>query len=285
MANYLKGIDVSTWQGNIDWKKVKASGIDFAMLRAGYGKGNIDNKFNVNAKGCNDNSIPFGVYWFSYAYTEAMAKAEADYCINAIKKYKVEYPVCFDFEYDSMDYANKNGVTINASKLASIGKAFLSRVEELGYYAMNYTNIDYLNKGFSSLTTQFDTWIAQWSSSAPSRKWGIWQYSAKGAVSGINGSVDMNYSANDYAKIIKENCLNNLNDSSNNIPENSGNNHGVIQNKTIEGVHSVFKNLYNILADEIIAGKWGVGYDRKKSVIEAGYDYDYVQSIVNAKLE
>lgn len=196
----IKGIDVSKHQGNISWKQVKPQ-IDFAMLRAGYGKNNIDAFFDVNASTCNSLGIPIGVYWFSYAYTVEMARNEAKYCINIIKDYHISYPVCFDFEYDSMKYANKQGVTVSKKLMCDMADAFLAEIEKAGYYAMNYTNIDYLNKGFSSLTSKYDTWLAQWNVKAPSKSCGMWQYSDSGKVSGIVGNVDMNYSYHDYAEI------------------------------------------------------------------------------------
>lgn len=280
MSTKLRGIDVSDWQGGISWSKVK-SHISFAMLRAGYGKGNLDKRFKYNAAECNRLGIPFGVYWFSYAYNEAMAKAEADYCINAIKDFKVEYPVCFDFEYDSSAYATKNGVTLTASKLAAIGKAFLSRVEELGYYAMNYTNPDYLSKGFSQLTSKYDTWLAQWGVSSPTKSCGIWQDSATLKVEGISGNADSDYAFNDYAKIIKEAGLNHLSDKPAPIPDK----HVTLVGKTMQEVHDYYKALYNAMADEVIAAKWGAGDERFSKLSDAGYDPYYIQSIVNAKLE
>lgn len=194
-----KGIDVSKHQGNISWSLVKQQ-IDFAMLRAGYGKNNIDAFFDVNASMCEKFNIPFGVYWFSYAYTKEMAKKEAQYCLKIIKKYDVQYPVCFDFEYDSERYANKNGVTVTRNLLIEMASAFLSEVEKNGYYAMNYTNIDYWNRGFSDLSKIYDTWLAQWNVKKPSKKCGIWQYSDSGKITGIKGNVDMNYSYKDFEK-------------------------------------------------------------------------------------
>lgn len=198
----LKGIDVSKHQGAIRWDLVKPQ-IDFAMLRAGYGKGNIDSFFDVNAINCNNLKIPIGAYWFSYAYSEEMARNEAKFCINIIKAHKIEYPVCFDFEYDSEKYARKNGVTVTAALMNKMATAFLSEIEKAGYYAMNYTNIDYLNRGFSQLTGKYDTWLAQWNVKEPTKKCGIWQYSDNGKVSGINGRVDMNYSYYNYKEVIK----------------------------------------------------------------------------------
>lgn len=89
-------IDVSKWQGDIDWERVRASGIDGAMLRAGYGAGNIDQKFVRNAQECTRLGIPFGVYWFSYAWTPMQAEDEAKYCLGAIAPYRITLPVAFD---------------------------------------------------------------------------------------------------------------------------------------------------------------------------------------------
>lgn len=205
----LKGIDVSKHQGTINWEKVKADGIKFAMLRAGYGKNNIDAQFKRNAKECNRLGIPFGVYWFSYAYTEEMAKKEAEYCLAAIKGYKVEYPVCFDLEYDTVSYAKKNGVTITKALATKFTKAFCGKVETAGYYAMNYANKDYLTNYFdASLLKLYDLWYARYTSKNDRENVGIWQYTSSGKVNGISGNVDMNYSYKDYPSIIKAAGLN-----------------------------------------------------------------------------
>lgn len=193
----IKGIDVSKHNGIIDWESVKKDGIDFAILRAGYGKNNIDEQIYNNIKGCETNNIRIGLYWFSYAYTEEMAKKEADYICDIADSTSIDFPVCFDFEYDSADYASKNGVLVTPEFLVNIATAFLSQVEKRGYYAMNYTNIDYFNKGFYELKDRFDVWLACWSENIPDKEtycYSILQYSNKGTVSGINGNVDLNIS-------------------------------------------------------------------------------------------
>ena len=147
---YKKGIDVSRWQGAIDWEKVKADGVEFAMLRAGYGQGNIDAQFERNAGECTRLGIPFGVYWFSYAYTPAMARREAQCCAEVASKYTLSYPMAFDFEYDSVDYASKKGVAVTKALASSLVRAFCDEVRELGYYPMVYANPNYLSAYFDS---------------------------------------------------------------------------------------------------------------------------------------
>lgn len=192
----LKGIDVSYHQGRIDWKKVKNAGIQFAMLRAGYGKNNLDKQFHNNANGCRTNGIPFGVYWFSYAYTVEMARQEARYCVAAIEQYEVQYPVCYDLEYDSISYAGKHNVTIGKSLATKMAIAFCEEVEKAGHKAMNYANLDYAKRMFGSVP--YDLWFARYNSTPGHSDMAIWQYSSSGAVPGIAGKVDMNYCYKDY---------------------------------------------------------------------------------------
>lgn len=207
----IHGIDVSEYQGTIDWKRVKAVGIQFAMLRAGLGSGTLDGEFRRNARGCEEEGIPFGVYWFSYAYTEAMAREEADACIRAIEGYKVLYPVCIDFEYDSVRYAQSNGVHVTKSLATALVRSFCRRVEELGYYAMFYSNEDYLNRMFDDeLRQKYALWYAQYASMPAKSGMGIWQYRDNGRVDGIRGDVDMDIAYRDYARVISTSGRNKL---------------------------------------------------------------------------
>lgn len=198
------GVDVSKWQGEIDWGKAKADGVEFAMLRAGYGRGNIDDRFKRNADECTRLGIPFGVYWFSYAYTEDMARKEAQYCLNAVAPYKLSYPIAFDFEYDSVDHAQDKGVTITKELASAIARAFLTEIENAGYYATLYANPNYLAVYFDNdIPTRYDVWLAQWPRNPqpepkPEQAGGMWQYTSSGTVNGIEGRVDMNYAYYDY---------------------------------------------------------------------------------------
>ena len=194
-----KGMDISVFQGDISWSKV--TGIEFAIIRAGYGSNNIDSKALQNIKGCTDRKIPFGFYWFSYALSVNDAVKEADYVCNMADKYKITFPVIgYDWEYDSDNYAAKCNVSITNDKRYQFAVAFLKRVKERGYTPVIYTNYDYLNKGFKSLLSSYDVWFAYPSGNTKPDITGltIWQYSWKGSVSGISGDVDMNNCYKEY---------------------------------------------------------------------------------------
>lgn len=213
-VTYKKGIDVSQWQGVIDWAKVKAAGIQFAMIRAGYGQNNIDPQFKRNISECNRLGIPCGIYWFSYAYTEAMAIREAEYALAAVEPYKLEYPIAFDYEGASVDYAKKNGVVPDKAHVTALANAFCGRIEQAKYYAMVYTNPAYLSQYYDSYVPKsYDIWLAQWPANPdpaakPAQAGGIWQYTNSGTVAGISGRVDMDAAYYDYPAIIKANGLN-----------------------------------------------------------------------------
>ena len=202
--NKKYGIDVSYHQGTIDWGKVKKAGIEFAIIRAGYAN-SIDIKFTEYARRCTALDIPFGVYWFSYALNEEMARKEARTCLGVIAPWKISYPVCFDFEYASLDYAKKNDVNISGKQMVNIAKAFLQEIENAGYYAMNYTNPDFLARGYHELVDRYDTWLSRWTNSnTPGYQCGIWQYSSTGIIDGISTNVDLDVAFKDYPAIINK---------------------------------------------------------------------------------
>jgi|GEM_PF-270707 len=206
----FKGIDVSRHQGKIDWEKVKNTGIEFAILRAGYGKNAIDSEFYRNVSECNRLGIPCGVYWFSYALNVEMAAQEALYCLEAIKPYKIEYPVYYDLEYDTLEWAKKNNVSINKQLATKMVEAFCGQVEKAGYYAGNYSNLDYLKNMFDeSLLEKYDLWYARYATSCD-RNVNLWQHTSSGKVDGIKGNVDMNVAYKNYPEIIKKAGLNRL---------------------------------------------------------------------------
>ena len=271
----LKGIDVSEHQGTIDWSKVK-SHIDFAIIRAGYGKNNIDRFAKLNVMRCAGLGIPFGIYWFSYAYTEDMAIKEADYCIDFVQTCYKEisafptYPICFDFEYDSYNYALKKGVKLSSEQCVNIAKAFLNRVEERGFYAMNYSNLDYLNNhGFSSLLEKYDLWYARWGLSTPDKNCGIWQDSSTGFIDGISGKVDTDIAYKDYPTII------------NKLSEEKGTKKS--SQKSEAEIEKWMKERIAVAYD-VIAGKYGNGTARINNLSDIGENPDFIQHIVNTIL-
>ena len=139
-----RGIDVSFWQGDINWTRVAESDVDFAFIRVGYNSSNgtlyEDTQFADNMKGANQAGIPIGVYFYSVAKTTAQAEQEAEFVISKIQGYKVSYPVVFDLE----DSRLINGLT--DLQRANIVVAFCNKVKEAGYYPMLYCNTNwYLN--------------------------------------------------------------------------------------------------------------------------------------------
>lgn len=190
----LKGIDVSKWNGRIDWKKVKKAGIDFCIIRTGYSK-TVDHKFKYNIEEAIENGLQIGVYHFSYATTNAKAKEEAEFCLKLIKPYKkyITLGVWFDYEYDSVSYSRRYGVYPTKKSVTSLAETFCSTVEKNGYSTGIYTNLDFSSNYFTKeVLNKYPTWIAVWGKMNYHGKYVMWQYTDSGRVDGIHGKVDMN---------------------------------------------------------------------------------------------
>ncbi len=188
-----KGIDVSHYQETIDWKKVKAAGVEFAIIRAGYGSApnQVDAKFAVNMKGAGAVGIPVGVYWYSYATSEEEAKKEAAACLQAIEPYRSQIilPVFFDQEYEPGIKALTDPVRTN------ICLAFLKAIQVAGYRPGLYCSYDwYQNWVDKDRLAAYPVWIAQYSSrcSYDGQNLVAWQYTGKGTMEGISTLVDLN---------------------------------------------------------------------------------------------
>ena len=167
----FEGVDVSVYQGNIDWNRAKADGIEFAIMRAGYGKyvSQKDKYFDQNMKNAKAAGLPCGVYWFSYALTPEDAIKEADACYEVIKNYKLEYPVSFDMETESQMKLPKETV-------AQIIEAFCGRMESYGYYTTLYTYASFLNyKVEDRIFDKYDIWVAHYNTNKPAfnRNYGL----------------------------------------------------------------------------------------------------------------
>jgi len=191
---YPKCIDVSDHQGKIDWKKVKASGIDHAVIRAGYGKGNPDKWWKRNIEGAIAAGIShIDVYWFMYSYTKEMARNEGKYCVKACAPYKSHIKAVFaDWEYDSMSYAKKKKVNPSKALITEMNRVFCEEVQAAGYKAGFYYNYDYKLNHINVKSLPYLHWYALYNLDDKQTDCYLQQYSSSGKVNGIKGKVDMN---------------------------------------------------------------------------------------------
>ena len=196
-----RGIDVSKYQGNIDWGAVAASGINFAIIRVGYrgsSSGALvqDPYFKKNISGATKAGIKVGLYFFTQAVNEAEAVEEASMAMSLASGYKVTYPIFIDTESASNGRANG----LSKSARTAVVKAFCQTIRNGGYKAGVYASKSwYANQLNASALNGYCIWVAQYNSSCTySGKYDMWQYSSKGSVSGIKGNVDMNISYTGY---------------------------------------------------------------------------------------
>ncbi len=192
----IRGIDVSKWNGNIDWKAVKNSGIEYVIIRCGYrgsSQGMLieDPKYQSNIKGATQAGLKVGVYFFTQAISEAEAIEEASMVLEQVKNYKISYPIFLDVEAsggraDGIDKATRTAVC----------KAFCQTIQSAGYTAGIYANKTWLEtKMDANALSAYKIWLAQYAVTPTySGRYDIWQYQSTGKVSGISGNVDMNWS-------------------------------------------------------------------------------------------
>lgn len=249
----IKGIDVSKHNGSIDWDKVKNDGVGFAIIRIGYGGSAPvkDERFEENYKNAKANGLKVGTYLYSYANSESDVEAE----VNSILKWLDGKTFDLPFYLDVED--NKTQGKLSVNELTNYVYNICERIEKAGYFTGIYASKNWLETKLDmNKLNRFTVWLAQWSSNPTYQgSYAMWQYTSDGCVNGINGRVDMNYQ-------IKE-LGGSLNTTSNN--ENS-------------------KKSNEEIANEVIAGQWGNGNDRKNKLTSAGYDYETIQNIVNQKL-
>lgn len=189
-----KIIDVSQWQGWIDWDLVKRSGVDGAIIRCGYGNDMAtqdDWHFHRNTDECERLGIPYGVYIYSYAADTEMAKSEAAHVLRLVKGKKLSYPIYIDLEEN-----NSKGFAKQAANV------FGDEIEKSGYWCGVYASLSWWENYLKGLE-RFTKWVAHWDVDKPGIDCDMWQYSSNGRVSGINGRVDMNYCYRDFTKLIK----------------------------------------------------------------------------------
>lgn len=201
----VAGIDVSQYQGSIDFNKVKAAGKRFVLIRAGYGKyiHQKDPYFEQNYARAKAAGLDVGAYWYSYAKTTADAKAEADVCMQVIRGKQFEYPIYFDFEEQSQ-------FALGKAVCSELIKTFCNALEAGGYWAGIYIYRAALQSYVTAeVANRYAVAVAEYGNKLNySGPYGVWQYSGSGYCAGINGQVDLDYAYVDYPKLIKAKGLN-----------------------------------------------------------------------------
>lgn len=254
------GIDVSEHQGNINWNTLKSS-INFAILRTGYGRNTLDQTFEKNVKEARNAGVPIpAVYHFSYALTPEDARIEADFVVRELRKMAVpeDTVVYFDYEEDSIRYAKSKGVNPTPAIVFSIMETFVNNIKNAGYKAGVYANQEFYTKWFNKLNgvPNCAFWYADWRKTPNAelvKIADIHQKSDNGKFPGINGRVDVNESK-------------------------------WTPKETPKPAEPQKKLSNEQIADEVIAGKWGNGEERKNKLTAAGYNYNDIQKIVNSKV-
>ena len=192
----IKGIDVSRYQGDIDWRAVAADGIEFAMIKALQGQSAVDKRFLQNAQGAQAAGIPFGVYVYSKAKTADEARAEALAAIDLTDGFTLRYPVALDVE-------SAHFREMESGLLADIINAFCSEIKSSGLMPIIYSNKDWLTNVIpEDCSRRWDVWLAQWRKSDPDYQgpYTMWQY-GRGEVAGVSGKVDMDICFVGYPKL------------------------------------------------------------------------------------
>ena len=201
------GIDVSTHQKEIDWAAVKEAGVEFAMIRTGFGMEDpeqVDAYFKVNVEGAKEQGIPVGCYHYSYATSVENAVLEAQFMIEIMGDYQFEYPVVLDLEDPSMQKLGKETIT-------AIAVAFTDTIRQAGYYPALYANLNWVRNYIDmEQLSGVDLWLAQWEVEEPTYdgEYTMWQYTSDGTVPGIDTRVDMNVCYVDYPEYIMGNGYN-----------------------------------------------------------------------------
>ena len=250
-----RGIDISKYQGDVDFGRVKDSGIQFVIARIGYGmyENQKDPKFENNYAGATGNGLPIGVYLYSYALSVEDAEREAEVALNWLANRKLNLPVYYDIE-------DRSQATLGKQTLTDMCKAFCRKIESGGYWAGIYANKYWLTTHLDSsqLENDFTIWVAQYNSqNTYNGKYDMWQYTSSGKVNGINGNVDMNIL---YRDIFSNDSGNGDRPSEPSLPN-------------LSGYHG----------DSIVDALKSVGYDssfdsRKRLYAEAGFTDEYVGS-------
>ena len=296
----IKGIDVSEFQGSIDWAKVKKDGVEFAILKLGNiydAQSNYkDSKFDTNYKEAKKRGIKIGAYIYNYCNTVNTLKKGLEWAIGKLNGKKLDLPLYLDMEDKDIQ-----GETV--ATLTNQCNEFAKYVKSKGYQAGVYANANWLKNELD--TDKFDEdlsiWVAQFKVNKPQiDNPDIWQYASDGRVSGINGNCDMNYLYNEdiikgsgtdtsdkktideLAQEVIDNKWGN-GEARKTALEKAGYDYDAVQDRVNEILSKPKKSITEV-AKDVIAGKYGNGDNRKKKLEAEGYDYDQVQAKVNQLL-
>lgn len=243
----IKGIDISCWQENVNYNELKKQGIEFAIIRIGYGKNKSqkDKLFETHYEGLKNAGIKIGIYLYSYMTSLEAGKQEAENCLYFLKGRQIDLPIFIDLEENRTAKLGIDIVTKGAIE-------FCKTIKNAGYEAGVYANLNwfknYVNP-YKIIENGFKIWLAQWNDKITADfNVDIWQYTSKGKLNGISGNVDLDYQLKDE--------------------------------QTENPIESTKKTIEE-LANEVISGKWGNGNDRYERLTNAGYNYENVQNKVN----
>lgn len=204
-----RGIDISKHNGKIDFRKVKAAGIDFVIIRAGYGKSisQKDPMFEEYYAGAKAAGLDVGAYWYSYAVTIPEGVAEAQCCIDVIKGKKFEYPIYFDLE-------EQRQFDLGRKFCSELVNTFCTYLETAGYFAGLYISRSPLQTHITDhVARRYALWIAEYNAQCKyNGSYGMWQYTSQGKLDGINGAVDLDVCYVGYPAAIKRAKLNGYRD-------------------------------------------------------------------------
>lgn len=198
-----RGIDVSRWQGEINWSQVAADDVSFVMLGT-RSKGVVDPYFHRNIQQASAAGVKVGVYIYSLATTVEMAEAEADFVLDLIHDYPVSYPVAFDMEDSTQGNLSKE-------ELAAIANAFCKKISDSGYYPIVYANENWLKNKLDMSLMDYPVWVARYSARPSYQNPVMWQATSTGSVKGINGNVDIDFQFKDFSGQIPANTWRTIN--------------------------------------------------------------------------
>lgn len=248
------GVDISYHNGNINFETLSKN-IDFAIIRAGYGQGNIDTKLVEYVTECKKYKIPYGFYWFSYAPTVSMAISEAKFFAEAVKKYNPVYPVFYDYEEESA-----KGKSVSFTEISNMASAFIDIMKNNGLVCGIYCDNNYYEGYAKEFSGKVPIWYARWGSNK-TIDCDIFQYSETGRVDGINGNVDLNLCYKEYANVSRKF------------------NPDVL--KELLNIYNENEIKYTNIALQILEGKYGNGTTRINKLKAENLDPMFAQKIVN----